>query len=353
MKQWKVIVSVIVILVIIVAVLFMNKRKMAATTAGGIKDVYYVSVDKVAKKDLSETLSLVGNITANNDVNIISETAGKITAVFTKVGDYKQAGSVLFQVDDELKKAAFMSAEANYEKAKKDYERFKTLYQQKSVSDSQLDQAKLGAAMAEAQYTVAKRQLEDTQIKTPISGYVSARYVDIGSMVQGAPQPTLVANIVDINRLKVKLNLAERDAFLIKVGDQVKVTVDVYPGVIFNGRIESISSKGDESHTYPVEISINNERVHPLKVGMFARVEFTSLKNRETIVIPRESLVGSVKEPQVFVVENGIAKLRSLTVGNQSGIYIQVLQGLMEGETIVVNGQNNLVDNLKVEILNK
>ncbi len=353
MKQWKVIVSVIVILVIIVAVLFMNKRKMAATTAGGIKDVYYVSVDKVAKKDLSETLSLVGNITANNDVNIISETAGKITAVFTKVGDYKQAGSVLFQVDDELKKAAFMSAEANYEKAKKDYERFKTLYQQKSVSDSQLDQAKLGAAMAEAQYTVAKRQLEDTQIKTPISGYVSARYVDIGSMVQGAPQATLVANIVDISRLKVKLNLAERDAFLIKVGDQVKVTVDVYPGVTFEGRIESISSKGDEAHTYPVEISINNERAHPLKASMFARVEFTSLKNRETIVIPRESLVGSVKEPQVFVVENGIAKLRSLTVGNQSGIYIQVLQGLMEGETIVVNGQNNLVDNLKVEILNK
>jgi hypothetical protein len=71
------------------------------------------------------------------------------------------------------------------------------------------------------------------------------------------------------------------------------------------------------------------------------------------MVVPREALVGSVKEPQVFVVENGIAKLRNLTVGSQSGVYVQVLQGLMEGETIVVNGQNNLVDNLKVEILQK
>lgn len=353
MKKWKVIGSVILVIAVIVAVLFMNKRKMSATTAGGIKDVYYVSVEKVAKKDISETLSLVGNINANNDVNIISEAAGKITAVFTKVGDYKQAGSVLFQVDDELKKAAFMSAEANFEKAKKDYERFKSLYQQKSVTDAQLDQAKLGASVAEAQYIMAKRQLEDTKIKTPISGYVTARYVDVGSMVQGAPQATLVANVVDINRLKVKLNLAERDAFLIEAGDQVKVSVDVYPGIIYNGRIESISSKGDESHTYPIEISINNERAHPLKAGMFARVEFTSLKNRETMVVPREALVGSVKEPQVFVVENGIAKLRSLTVGSQSGVYVQVLQGLMEGETIVVNGQNNLVDNLKVEILQK
>lgn len=353
MKQWKAIVSVVVVLGIIITVLIMNKKKMSATTAGGIQDVYYVSVEKVAKKNLSETLNLVGNITANNDVNIISETAGKVTAVFTKVGDYKQAGSVLFQVDDELKKAAFMSAEANYEKAKKDYERFQTLYQQKSVTDSQLDQAKLGAAMAEAQYIMAKRQLNDAQIKTPISGYVTARYVDLGSMVQGAPQPTLVANVVDISRLKVKLNLAERDAFLTKAGDPVSVSVDVYPGVIFKGRIESISSKGDEAHTYPVEISINNESAHPLKAGMFARVVFTSLRSRETVVIPREALVGSVKEPQVFVVENGIAKLRSLTVGDQSGIYVQVLQGLMEGETIVVNGQNNLVDNLKVEILNK
>lgn len=353
MKQWKAIVSVVVVLGIIITVLIMNKKKMSATTAGGIQDVYYVSVEKVAKKNLSETLNLVGNITANNDVNVISETAGKITAVFTKVGDYKHAGSVLFQVDDELKKAAFMSAEANYEKAKKDYERFQTLYQQKSVTDSQLDQAKLGAAMAEAQYIVAKRQLDDAQIKTPISGYVTARYVDLGSMVQGAPQPTLVANVVDISRLKVKLNLAERDAFLTKAGDPVSVSVDVYPGYTFKGRIESISSKGDDAHTYPVEISINNESTHPLKAGMFARVIFTSLKDRETIVIPRESLVGSIKKPQVFVVENGIAKLRSLTVGDQSGIYVQVLQGLMEGETIVVNGQNNLVDNLKVEILNK
>ena len=353
MKRWKLIVSIVVVLAIIIAVLFMNKRKMAATTAGGIKDVYYVSVGKAEKKNLTESLNMVGTITANDDVNIISEAAGKITGVFTKVGDYKQAGSVLFQVDDELKKAALMSAEANYEKAKKDYERFQTLYQQKSVTDSQLDQAKLGAAMAEAQYIVAKRQLNDTQIKTPISGYITARYVDLGSMVQGAPQATMVANIVDISKLKVKLNLAESDAFLTKAGDAVSVTVDVYPGVTFKGRVESVSSKGDDAHTYPVEISINNESAHPLKAGMFARVEFTSLKNRETIVIPRDALVGSVKEPQVFVVENGIAKLRNLTVGSESGIFVQVIQGLMEGETIVVNGQNNLVDNLKVEILNK
>lgn len=351
MKKGKLILSVVAVLVVIATILIMNKKKMASYTAGGIKDVYYVSVEKVSKKNLSESLSFVGTIYANNDVNIVSETAGKVTAVFAKVGDYKSAGSVLFQIDDELKKAALMSAEANYEKAQKDYERTQTLFQQKAATDAQLDMAKLGAANAEAQYIVAKRQMADTKIKTPISGFITARYIDLGSMVQGAPQATLVANVVDISRVKVKLNVSEKDAFILKTGDQVSVTSDVYPQATFTGRVESIGSKGDDAHTFPIEISITNEAKHQLKAGMFARVSFSSKESVESIVIPRAALVGSIKTPQVFVVENGIAKLRNITVGTESGVDIQILNGLNIGEEVVVSGQNNIVDNIKVEIL--
>ena len=351
MNKRKLIIWVTVILVVIVAILIMNKKKMSSYTAGGIKDVYYVSVEKASKKNLSASLSLVGTVYANNDVNIVSETSGKITGVYAKVGDYKTAGSVLFQVDDELRKAALMSAEVNYEKAKKDYERTQELFQQKSATDAQVDMAKLGSAMAETQYIVAKRQMADTKIKTPISGYITMRTVDLGSMVQGAPQATLVANVVDISKVKVKLSVAEKDAFILKAGDQVSVTTDVYPQTTFTGRIESVSAKGDDAHTFPIEISIANEAKHLLKAGMFARVSFTSVKSNETIVIPREALVGSIKAPQVFVLENGIAKLRSITVGSEAGLYVQVLNGLTDGEVVVVNGQNNIVDNTKVEVL--
>ncbi|MBI3123873.1 MAG: efflux RND transporter periplasmic adaptor subunit [Ignavibacteriales bacterium] len=351
MKNWKAIVSVVLVMAVIVTILAINKKKLSSKTSGGIEDAYYVSVETVVKKNLSSSLSITGTVNANNDVNVLSETSGRVVAVFAKVGDYKQAGSVLVQVDDELKKAALMSAEASYEKAKKDYERFKVLFEQKSISDTQLDQAKVGAAMAEAQYIVAKRQMEDTKVKTPISGYVTMRNVDIGTMLQGAPQPTLVANLVDISRLKVKLNVSETDAFILKTGDAVKVTTDVYPGATFAGRIESVSNKSDEAHTYAVEISVSNQSAHPLKAGMFARVEFTSLRDRDAIVIPRQALVGSVRNPQVFVVENSVAKLRNISIGTQAGTSVQVIGGLNEGEQIVVNGQNNIVDNTKVEIL--
>lgn len=353
MKNWKSILGIVIVFAVIVTILVINKRKLAANTSGGIDLTYYVTVQNVAKKNLTTKLSLTGTVYANNDVNIMSETSGKVTAVYAKVGDYKSAGSVLVQVDDELKKAALMSAEANWDKAKKDYERFQKLFQEKSISDSQLDQAKVGAAMAEAQYIVAKRQLEDTKVKTPISGYITNRPVDVGTMLQGSPQPTFVANVVDISRVKVKLNISEADAVILKAGNQVNVTADVYPGTIFAGRIESISNKADDSHTYATEISIANQSAHQLKAGMFTRVEFTSMKDRDVIIIPRASLVGSVKDPQVFVVENGLAKLKNITLGAESGMDVQVVGGLNVGEVLIVNGQNNLVDNTKVAILNK
>lgn len=353
MKNWKSIAGIVIVIAVIVTILAMNKKKLSAVAAGGVKDVFYVSVDKASKQKLESVFSLTGTVAANNDVNILSETAGKVKQIFFKVGDYKTANSVLAQVDDELKIAAFKSAEANYEKSKKDYERFKNLFELNSATDAQLDGARLAFSVAEAQYIVAKRQLEDTKIKTPISGYITARNIDVGSMVQGAPQPTFIANIVDISRLKVKLNVAEKYAFALKQGDKVKVTADVFPGVSFSGRIESISAKSDEAHTFPVEIIIENQGKNQLKAGVFARVEFSSLKNTESIVIPRQALVGSIKDPQVYIVENGIARQRKIVLGGESNTFVQVMQGINEGETIVVNGQNILVDNTKVEILNK
>jgi RND family efflux transporter MFP subunit len=353
MKNWKVYTGIILALAIIAFILVRNKQKMAMVTSGGINAANYVNVDKVVKQNLTSNLILTGVVNAYNDVALMSEAAGKITAVYVKVGDYKTAGSVLFQVDDELKKAALLSANANYENAKKDYQRYEDLYKQKAASDFQLDQAKLLLDNDEAQYIVAKRQLEDTKIKTPISGVVTARNVDVGSTVQGAPQATNVANVVDISRLKVKLNVAEKDVISLKAGDPVSVTSDVYPGITYKGKIETISVKGDEAHTYPVEFVVENQKGNQLKAGMFASVEFTSIKGGNSLVIPRAALVGSVKDAQVYVVENNIAKIRNISVGAEYGTFIIVSSGLNEGETVVVNGQNNLVNNAKVEILNK
>lgn len=348
MKKAKYISVFVVILITIVSVLLYNKSKIQAKSKGAFKDVYYVSVDKVSYKDMDGVINLVGTVNANNDVNIVSETQGKVTAVYCKVGDYKPAGSVLFQIDDELKGAALETAQANYEKAKKDYDRYQQLQSQQTASDAQLDAAKMAFVNAEAQYTIAKRQYNDTKIKTPISGLVTSRTVELGTMVQSN---NVVANVVDLSKLKVKINVSEKDVVKLKTGDRVEVTTSVYPGVTYNGTIETISSKADDAHSYPVEVAVLNTKLNPLKAGMFASVNLNTSSKRNALSIPRESLVGSVKNPQVYVVEDGTAKLKDVVLGEEFGTRIEVLKGLNEGETIIINGQNNIKDNARVEVL--
>ena len=328
-----------------------NKAKSDGqnSTTATIATSYSVSVIKATKQDVTDSFSQVGTIVAYNDVAVVSETSGRVVKVNAEVGDYKPAGSVLVEVDNELREAAYKAANVTYEKAKKDLERYEALYKEGSISDSQIEQARWSYQSAESQYIVARRQLSDTKITTPISGFVTARYVNIGTMVMGAPQATQIANVVDISRLKVKVNVAEKDVIRLKVGEQVEVTTDVFPGSVFTGSIFSISSKGDDGHTYPVEVVLKNSKLQ-LKAGMFGRVVFTPKSSGNLIVIPRESIVGSVKNATLYVINNNVAKLRSVVTGKEAGTNIEILSGLQEGELVVINGQNNLSDNAPVII---
>ncbi len=309
-----------------------------------------VTVVPTTRQKLSSALSLVGTISASNDVNVISETQGVAKAVYVKVGDRVAGGTVLLQVDDEIPRSNLAAAEINHEKALRDFERSEALYQENSLSASQLDAARLGLKAAENQLDIARRQLENTKIKSPIAGTVNARFVSVGSMV-GSGTP--VANVVDITTLKVKVNVTEREAFQLAPGDSVEMSVDVYPGVTFVGRVDNIASKADEAHTYAVELTVPNSSRHPLKAGLFARIGFLSIVPTESLVIPREALIGSIKDAQVFVVRGGIAHLAKIVIGKQTATHLEVLRGVGVGDSIVTSGQNNLSDESRVIVVNE
>jgi RND family efflux transporter MFP subunit len=348
MKKFKI--GLVLFLVIggIIFILMNNKSKLEAKSNNTVIDTYSVTVERAGKKQVSKNLELIGTITGSNDVAVVAEASGRVTGIYAKVGDNKSKGSVLIQLDDELKKAAYLTAEVNYEKANKDFERYKSLFNEGSIAVTRLEGAKLELQAAESQYITAKREYNNSKITAPISGVVTAKNVDEGDYVN---EGSVVANIVDISNLKVKLNVAEKDAFRLKPGDKVEIYTDVYPGEIFKGKIETISAQGDASHTYPVEITLPNNSKYPLKAGMFGRVSFASIKNNKSIFIPREALVGSVKNAKLFVVENGIAKERNIVIGNAYDDMLEILDGVKEGEQIVVNGQNNLKNNYRVKVI--
>ena len=350
MKRFAVISTVVVIVGIVSAILMTNKATSNDKSTNTIETAHSVSVVTASSQHIMENFSLVGTIAANNDVVVMSETQGRVVKVNAEVGDFKPAGSVLVEVDDEIKETAYKTAQMTYEKAKKDLDRYESLYKEGSISESQIEQSRWNFQSAETQYIVARHQYRDTKVTTPISGIVTSRPVNIGTMLQGSPQPTVVANVVDISKLKVKVNVAEKDVFKLHAADNVDVTTDVYPGIKFQGNISTIAAKGDDAHTYAVEVTLNNNNKYPLKAGMFGQVFFSPKSNSENIVIPRESVIGSVRDAQVYVVHNNIAKLRPVVIGRELGTNVEVLQGIATGEVVVVNGQNNLKDNAAVTV---
>ena len=340
----------IVVVVVLVALIAKNRAALNSTPENAsITTAFSVSAVTATRQSLEDRISVVGTINAFNDIVVLSETQGRVLKVDVEVGDYKQAGAVLVEVDSELKEAAYKAAKATYEKAKKDLERYEALFAEHSISDTQIEQARWSYQTAEAQFVMARRQFNDTKITTPISGIVTARYVNVGTMVMGAPQATQIANVVDISKLKAKVGIAEKDLSKIHAGDVADITSDLYPHVAFPGTVFTVSSKGDDGHAYPVEVLLNNPKLL-LKAGMFVTVTFKPKTSVPSLVVPREALIGSMQDAKLYVVKDNIAKLRSVTVARQIGTTLEIMDGLQEGEMVVIDGQNNLSDNVSVVV---
>lgn len=346
MKKTIVLTIMIVVVGLIIFTLFKNRAEMQSSAKPHRRAAYPVSVTKVVKQELNQRLSFVGLIDANNDVAVVSELQGKATAIMADEGSYITAGSPIVKLEDQIPEANFLAAQTNYEKAQKDWERSNSLYQEQLISATQLESSRQTYKLAEAAYVSAQRQYHNSTITSPISGIITTLPINVGTMVT---QGMTVANVVDISKLKVKINVDEQNVFKLKVGDIAEVETDVYPGVKFLGKIENISAKGDAAHTYPVKVMISNNKQHPLKSGMFSNISI-NLGTQIAVAIPRDALVGSPNKPQVFIVKSGKAKLQDIRIGSEIGTQVTVVQGLNEGDNVVISGQDNLKENVQVDM---
>lgn len=349
MKKTLLLFSIIFIIVVMVVILFFRKAEVDSKARSAQSNVTSVYVTKVKREALESNVTKVGTIVANNVVSVASETSGKIVAVYVNVGSYVKAGAPLVKVDDETLRAKYLSAQVAYDKAKKDFDREQELYKTQVVSGSELETYREDLQSAEADYITAKYNYTHAVITSPISGLVTERVVDIGAMVSSG---TTVATVIDNSVFKVDVDVTEEEAYQIKVGDPVVITTTVYPGVNFNGRILTISSKASDAHAIPVEVQFTPPQGYSIKSGIFGKVTFQLGTPGLALTVPRDAIIGSMKEPQVYVVEGAVAKLRNIVVGSGYGTKLEVLQGLKENEHVVTAGQDYLKDNAMVDVTN-
>lgn len=349
MKKVLLFLSIVVIAGIMVFTLFHRKAEADRKANTTVETIQSVSTITVEKQNLQSNFSKVGEIQANNQVTVVSQIQGTVEAVYANVGSYLKAGAPLLKIDDELPKSNLNSAEASYEKAQKDWERAQELHKEQVISDSELESARSTMQSAEANYISAKRNYNNSYITAPISGVITDRPINLGAYVSTG---TTVATLLDKSVFKVKVNVGEQEAFKLKAGDPVAVETDVYPGILFNGRIKSISDQSDAAHTFPVEITLPDSEKYPLKSGIFGTVHFQLETLKNVLTIPREALVGSIKNPQVYIFENGKVRLRGIVVGSEINTKLVVTQGLNANDQVVTSGQDNLTDNMAVKKTN-
>lgn len=348
---------IIVVVVIVVAlgaiayVLNNNKKKNEEKTAfiaeGG--GAVAVRVAKVEKKEVDLDFSANGNFIPKQELNFLSESAGRVSKIYVDEGSRVSKGQVLARIDAEIINTDRETAEATYQNALKDEARYKSSYETGGVTQQQLDQAKLATQNAKLRLQASQRRLSDANIKSPINGIVNKRYIEVGAFVTA--QGTQLFELVDVSKLKLKVSVNESQVANLKVGNQIEIKSSVFPTEKFTGKITFIAAKADATLNFPIEIEVANNTNNSLKAGMYGTAIFKFPKQAPSILIPRTSFVGSVSSNQIFVLVNGKSVTRKVIAGRVLGENVEILDGLKEGETVITSGQINLTEDTEVSIV--
>ena len=373
-----------------------------------------VMIAEASRGDVEAAISFTGVLEPEMVVNVVPKTGGRVVEVRVKDGDKVKAGDVLIRLEAteieaqvaqaragyemaqanlekirvgtraeqlEQSRAGLQIAQASYDEAERSFKNTQALYEEGIVSKQQLDQVetqyKVAAAqlkqaaealkMAESGATaedikiveaqvsqaaaalqLARTYLENTTITAPISGTVSGVVINPGEMAgPGAP----VATINQLDTMEVQVSLTEKDVNRIAVGQKIDVLVhSVFPEPL-QGNIHSISPVADpRTKTYQLKATLPNVDGR-LKAGMTASIQAVVDVEKDTVVIPVEALLIQQGQQVVYVVEDGLARRRTVTVGLENGTEVSVLAGVNPGEQVVVRGQHYLQEDSQVTVV--
>lgn len=328
-----------------------NKKENEAKTAVVAQKNASVSVktESVTTEEVSLDFSVNGVFQPLQELDFSAEKPGRVVRVLVEEGSSVRIGQTLAIVRSEQITSDLTTAQAAYQNALTDFNRFENAYQTGGVTKQQVDQAKLNLVTSKSRLQQAKINVGDTNIKSTINGIVNKKYIEPGSVLGSGSQ---MFEIVNVSKLKLKVAINETQVAGLKLGNAVNVTASVYPDANFAGKITFIAPKADASLNFPVEIEIANNSTNDLKAGMYGTAVFASKQQKQSMmVVSRNAFIGSVSSNQVFVAENGVAKLKTVTAGRILGDKVEIIDGLSDNEIVIVTGQINLTDGTKVDFI--
>lgn len=292
-------------------------------------------------KDVPQSDVYTANVEAYAKNNIAPQSPSRIQKIYVEVGDFVRAGQIVAKMDEvSLNQSKLSMANDSLE-----YSRIKKLYEQGGVSKSDFDAMELKYNVTRSQY---QNLLENTILRSPVSGVITARNYDQGDMYGGSP----IYVVEQITPVKLYVGISEMDYTRVKKNDTVTLTADALPGKTFTGRIARIYPTIDAAtHTFTAEVNVaNSDRL--LRPGMYARVT-VNFGSNHSIVVPDDCIVkqqgSGVRSVFVLQADNTVKEI-VVTLGRHFGTEYEILSGVAEGDKVVVKGQASLKNGSKVNV---
>jgi multidrug efflux pump subunit AcrA (membrane-fusion protein) len=373
-----------------------------------------VQISPVVRKNLSYSLFATGDITPMMQVDLFSRVSGYLDRIHVNLGDSVRQGQVIAQIDqadfvqkvkeseakvahakaqlseleagsrpEELRQAeeAVRQAQSRFDNAKLQQERVEALFKRQVISKKEADIAEMEYTVAEAQLASSQQhlklikegarqevkeasraklkemeallaqekiRLQNTLIVAPFQGEVVRKYVDAGALVSSS---TPIVSLVHTMTLKVVANVLERDIPLLKPGMKATIRAEAYPDRVFEGKVARINIGLELStRTLQAEIEIPNSN-RLLKPGMFARIEVVLLEKPGALAIPGNAVILDQGERFVYVVEGNKAARRAIVTGIEQDRFVEIKEGLTEGDQVVTRGQEAIRENTTIRVI--
>lgn len=336
-----------VLLLFLVAACGKSESKVTAQPLAPKGPQVKVSVLEVQPSSMRDVLVLPGETQPWEDVRVSSDMDGLVEWIGAREGQSVRKGELLARIDVAARKATLDRARASFQLADELFKRRESLFERKIISREELDRAFTERALAETNLRQAQVEYERGFLKAPVSGFVNHLYVDAGEYVaRGAP----VLDLVNVERIKIQLNVPEMDVRFLKPGHEAMVTIDALPEKRLWGKVDFVAYKADPAtKTFQVQVVVENP-TREIRPGMIARIGLLRREVQEALAVPLFAIVNKGGERVLFVEKDGRVSARTVSIGIIEGDRVQITNGLSAGERVIVSGQAEVEEGMQVQV---
>jgi len=301
------------------------------------------------RADILAIYSGTAPIEAFADATVIAKVGGEVRDIMVEEGDDVKSGDVLARLDGDRLRLEKEQAEANLRKLQRDYQRNVDLSDRGLVSAGDFEKIQYEMEALQATFDLAALELGYTEIRAPIDGIISERFIKIGNTIEvNAP----AFQVTSLEPLVSYLHVPEREFRRMGTGQDAVIHIDALAGSAFHAgvsRVSPVVDPGTGTFKITIEVSDPSRRLKP---GMFGRINIVYDMHADALQIPRSAIVEEAGETAVFVINNNVAERRQIRTGYADGGQVEILEGLDDADEFVSVGQTSLKNGSKVSIIN-